>query len=127
MSGPSARYALPEEERAPIDQRAPELALSPPPEPAPAPPVATASTLPAERSLETTAAPRSLGRPLSPAIEVDVGELFRLHHEQGQILAELAMGYGDHRLGIVNSAAWRVRAAASRIAAITEPHKRRKQ
>ena len=117
MSGPSARYALPEAERAPIDQRAPELDFTPS--------TAPGDAVPRAERREAILPDRPLGPPPSPAVVIDIGEIARLVGEIVRLFAELALGAHDHARGTLNSAAWRLRAAANRIIAATEPPARR--
>ena len=117
MSGPSARFALPEAERAPIDQCAPELDFTPSTAPGDAVPAAERPT--------AILPDRPLGPAPSPAVVLDIGEIARCHGEIAQVFAELVGGAHDHQRGKINSAAWRLRAAANRIIAATEPRTRR--
>ena len=124
MSGHSARFALPEDERPPVDQRPsePEFALEKSP---PAPAAQPAPT--AERPPSDMLPDKPLGRRIPAAADLDLDELIRAHNELTIVICEMARAFGEDRVGIASSAAARARMASTRIMAALEPHKFRER
>jgi len=122
MSGANARFALTDDERAPIDQRPrePELALSP---------TVSPTTAPGENAAQRAGRPEAVlpGRPLGPslpaAVELDAAAICRHFAELTAVLPDLVLAVAEHKRGVALAALTRIETLAAHGRKLLEPRR----